>query len=128
MNRYETYCTKEQTMKALALGAPIILESEYYTPTENDIKLDDPIPCDSYTCGYHYAKCPTTSQMIGWLRERYIRVYVKPYTDCNNMKRYKGIIHTVAERLIADSMSYKEVTLKAIDAALEYLTNNNKWR
>lgn len=69
MNRYAIYCTKEQTKKAFDLGAPIILESEYYTPTENDIKLDNPIPCESYTCGYHYAKCPTAEQMIGFILE-----------------------------------------------------------
>lgn len=125
MNRFTIYCTEEQTRKALALGAPIILESEYYTPTENDIKLDSPIPCDSYTCGYHYAKCPTASQMIGWLEEQGLCIDSEGSWDgrvtmwvWDNTKREH--VYT------SNTNSRQEATLAVIDAALDYLIINKK--
>lgn len=122
MNRYTIPCTKEQTIKALELGAPIILESEYYTPTENDIKLDKPIPCESYTCGYHYAKCPTTEQMIGWLEDQGLHISII-YDDCT----YKPEVRDMHDGFINKEEyfgSHKKATLAAIDVALGYLINN----
>lgn len=112
---YTIYCTEEQTKKALALGAPIELESEYYHPTEHDFKLDNPILCESFTNGYHYAKCPTAEQMLGWLEKQGLSITIYNYLnisfafelDCvSNGKRYPN---------------RTDVTLAAIDAALEYL-------
>lgn len=124
MEQYTIYCTESQTRKALELGAPIELESEYYHPTENDFKLDNPIPCKSFTRGYHYAKCPTAEQMIGWLEEQCVY----------ELSIYKSIWTWGWTILFKDEYringhefkSRKEATLAAIDAALEYLSNNKK--
>lgn len=128
MNRYVIYCTPGQTKKAIKLGAPIILESEYYTPTENDIKLDSPIPCESYTCGYHYAKCPTTEQMINWLEEQSITEI--SITKCSFVSKFWGFGVYSDEGCIAENTkdfnSREEATLAALDAALDYLIENKK--
>lgn len=125
MEKYTIYCTELQTKKALKLGAPIILESEYYNPTENDIKLDNPIPCESYTGGYHYAKCPTSEQMIGWLVEQ--RLCIDAEWSWYERVTMWVWDNTKKERVYtSNSNSLKEATLAAIDAALDYLINNKK--
>lgn len=113
MNEYTIRCTEEQTKKALALGAPIELESEYYHPTENDFKLNEPIPCESFAMGYHYAKCPTAEQMIGFLRSKGIKFHFDDGT------MYWKV--TNKSRLIGYGWSEEKKELAAIDAALNYL-------
>lgn len=132
---YTIYCTPEQTRKALALGAPIELESEYYHPTENDFMLDNPIPCKYFTTGYHYAKCPTAEQMIGWLEEQMgiTTFHINHYSACKN-EGYGYLIISKESVLECDAEnegmylypSRREAALAAIDAALEYLSNNKK--
>lgn len=130
MNRFTIFCTEEPTRKAFELGAPIELESEYYNPTENDFKLDNPIPCESFTNGYHYAKCPTAGQMIGWLEEQYKMSFeISEVTsgfqyglwiwdeEIKYLKKFKFL----GEKTHLSSR--KEATIAAIDAALEQLTN-----
>lgn len=125
MNRYTLYCTESQTRKALELGAPIELESEYYHPTENDFKLDNPIPCKSFTKGYHYAKCPSAEQMMRWLEE-----YVKEVRiNQSVISSWYFEIYIYPHEMIRKNCGYlsrKEATIAAIDAALEYLSNNKK--
>lgn len=75
MNDYTIYCTEDQTKKALELGAPIELWSEYHKKQEHDFKLDTPIPCKQFTNGYCVASCPTAEQMIGWLEEQGVWVH-----------------------------------------------------
>lgn len=125
MNRFIIFCTEEQTKKALELGAPIELESEYYNPTENDFKLDNPIPCKSFTNGYHYAKCPTAEQMIGWLETIFKEVNIQEFADFWEYNIYftdddLDILHC------EHYSSRKEATLAAIDAALDYLKNKKE--
>ena len=129
MKQYTIYCTPEQIRKALELGAPIELKSEYYHPTENDFKLDNPIPCKSYTMGYHYAKCPTAEQMLGWLRTKGFAFGITEYNDgfddhiswrvANNQNKK----WYVSDNKAKDS---KEAIIAAIDAALEYLMSNKE--
>lgn len=100
MDNYTILCTKEQTRKALDLGAPI--KYVLIGPIGKDIKK--------------YLE-PTAEEMIGWFREEKNIFFVpKKVGDCNyviigDLKCYKSYD------------SYKEATLAAIDAALEYLEN-----
>lgn len=128
MNRYKIYCTIEQTKKALELGAPIELESEYYDPTKNDFKLDEPIPYESFVNGYHYAKCPTAEEMIGWLEEEGILIELSrlfglyAYRLIRILKFGEGNLNLQNQ----DYQSRKAATLAAIDTALGYLIENKK--
>lgn len=125
MNEFTIYCTTEQIKKALQVGAPIELRSEYYHPTEHDLKLDNPIPCESYTYGYHYAKCPTAEQMIGWLEAQGEFKVIA----IHNSKNLNWSFHiTTKDKDIFTSSGYssrKQATLAAIDAALEHLNRIN---
>lgn len=115
---YTIYCTLEQTKKALELGAHI----ERVIFTTND--------------AYKYTKInegiyiiPTAEQMIGWLEEQGILCDVFPTGDYGN-DGFGMRIMIKAKRLNrfeSDAITYstrKEATLAAIDAALDYLTNN----
>ena len=123
MEKFTIYCTEEQTKKAYELGAPIGVhpfDASIIKPNEK-LSLFQHLVC----IDEKYYFLPTAEQMIGWLEEQYVRVYVQPYTDeCD--KRFKGKIHTVGELIVKDSKSRKEATLAAIDAALNYLTKKEK--
>lgn len=110
MNRYTLYCTEEQTKKAHALGAPLNLGYHNYD-FENSIKIRN-------LC---YAEIPTAEQMIGWLEDKGFRFD----EDCGIM--YCIMVHINNEYIDGAicTDSHKEATLAAIDAALEYLTNND---
>lgn len=118
MNRYIIHCTEEQTKKALSLGAPIEILSNY---TEFR--------------GFPFIKCqdgnerpyvpPTTEQIIGWLEEQGILIDIDTewnksvlvyVWDCEIKSLINNVFHS----------SRQEATLDAIDAALEYLENNKK--
>lgn len=120
MDEFTVYCTPEQIRKALELGVPIRLESEYYHPTEHDLKLDTPIPCKLFTTGYHYAKCPTAEQMIGWLRSKDIQFH---FDDETNYWAIRDATDDLTPLRWYGYSSNKE--LDAIAAALEYLANKN---
>lgn len=119
MSDYTCYCTPEQTKKALELGAPIQFASI------NDIRLGRYIEVEGNNEAY---EIPTAEQMIGWLEEREIKItfiltsaygpngLTNGYTPVVNFKWNCETCYT----------SRKEATLVAIDAALEYLTNNKK--
>lgn len=124
MDRYTIHCTATQTKKALALGAPVVLRSEYYKPQKHDLKLDAPIPCKQYTNGYCYACCPTTDQMIGWLEDKGLLISITARNTPDNPIYNYNI--NKCEESWNTFPSRKEATLKSIDVALEYLRINKK--
>lgn len=116
MEEYSIYCTEEQTSKALELGAPIELRSEYYKPTENDFKLENPIACSSFTNGYHYAKCPTTEQMIAWLDSQgWVVEYSRLYHGNPLWAIFVDDVQVVGK--------YYETRTDAIRAAIDFALN-----
>lgn len=107
MNEYTIYCTPRQTTKANKLGAPVILWEDF--------------PSITTATGYYLEDTtmfalPTAEQMINWLEEQgfgfeLTNVYSSvDYKDKGCIGMYGGI--------------RKETTIMAIDAALEYLSNN----
>lgn len=105
MKQYTIHCTEEQVKKALELGAPI--EFETLGGSSNfDMK---------------YTVTPTAEEMIGWLEEQGFYFYImndyhwrEEVQYCNNWYHSKE-----------DLGSRKEATLAAIDAALDYLVDND---
>lgn len=121
MNIYTIYCTEEQTKKALELGAPIENHPMFRYGDNNIPKYvhrnDFNKDCFSYT--------PTAEQMINWLEEQKIYFsitcigdYVYEVWIKDNNNNGKVIVNSCVP-------SRKEATLAAIDAAFEYLSNNN---
>lgn len=119
MTQYTIYCTEEQTKKALKLGAPI--ENHNYTFGNNETctylgKDDTKRPALDW-----FAQQPTAEQMIGWLMEKEIFIF---FNRVDN--KFVSLVHmnNRTPSIISDYYStYKEATLAAIDAALEYLSN-----
>lgn len=131
MNRYTIYCTEQQTKKALELGAPIEI-----LPNYTEYK------------GFPLVKCkdgndrpciiPTVEQMINWLEEQgvYFEIGYMQYFHVEGGKDiFDKLAHEYRIRIIdktqlvskeSDFTSRQEDTLAAIDAALDYLTNNKK--
>lgn len=109
MDRFTFFCTEEQTKKALELGAPIE-------------KV-----CHSLTKEWEN-KIPTTEQMIGWLEEHKVFVQIDPILGvcCGWYISSKGYNKYGYAFKIKVCKTRKEATLAAIDAALEYLTNNKQ--
>ena len=107
MSDYSLYCTPEQTKKALELGAPI---------TVNAI-TDEPM------------LIYTAEQMRGYLLKEH---GIFPVVDMTNSVSFEyGFVSMLkmennAKRFVGIYPSNEEATLAAIDAALEYLTNNKK--
>lgn len=108
MEKYTIYCTLEQTKKALELGAPIKYEHDCYG-----------VPTSPIT--------PTAEQMIGWLEEqeciKSIDVGKSSVWDASVSGHNDGDGYIFCDTCL---YSRKEATLAAIDAALEYLSNNKK--
>lgn len=132
MNRYTIYCTEAQTKKALELDAPLT-----EIPFRTEMKPDT---CNKYGfihLNNTYFVIPTTEQMIGWLRKEH---NIHPRIDCEGSENYVVKLQFInsSKDLDVVNKSYKgiighpgfpspeEATIAAIDAALEYLTNNKK--
>lgn len=98
MDIYTVYCTTEQTKKALKLGAPI---ATHWSIMTNDWIYDNPL----------------TEQMIWWLEERNMFCEIRHYEYFHHSY--------VNGKYLGHFSSRKEATLAAIDAALDYLSNNN---
>lgn len=96
MERYEIRCTKEQTIKALELGAPI-----YNMPSNISVN-----GCGWFDYMGKSYLCPTAEQMIGWLEEDGKCLINVAFGD--------GIF------------TRKELTLSAINSALEYLKSTKQ--
>lgn len=124
MERYTIYCTPEQAKKALELGAPI---SGIMSSTKEDIttihcfKLNSPIYSDVVEGGFDYATIPTAEEMIGWLEEQGILIDLHFYCVSWDIGVRTKTGHIVSQRLRIESR--KEATLAAIDAALEYISD-----
>lgn len=113
MEEYKIYCTEEQVKKALELGAPIKHERKN---KQSSLIIPDG-KGDFYVV-------PTGEEMIGWLEEQdeiltiviaLFEFYWQGFVETTN---YKNAIFKDGYG------SRKEATLAAIDAALDYLSNN----
>lgn len=111
MERYTIYCTPEQIRRASLYGAPI----------QNYENISG-IP-SNITDGYN--KPVTAEQMIGWLESINIIVCIaieKKFNWCYSIQ-----ISDFGKNpmfLYEQGDNRKEVTLTAIDAALEYIEKN----
>lgn len=118
---YTIYCTKEQTKKALELDAPIERghESSRYYNIGVPVFYDE----NDTICRVSNSVIfiPTAEQMIGWLGEKDIHFDFEYITMTCCMVQCDG-------KYLCNPItgSREEVTLKAIDAALDYLTQNKK--
>lgn len=113
MKRYEIPCTEEQAGKALKLGAPI----KHKEVTDFEVHLLD----------YNITEIPTAEEMVGWLEEQGIQITL--HVSCFNEWGCMVYNTLMLSGLVFESSwrkTRKEATLAAIDAALDYLSNNKK--
>lgn len=121
MDNYTIYCTKEQVIKAFELGAPITKEPSKL-PLCGCVCLEEK---DDITGAPYWLMPVTAEQMIGWLRAKGFVFYIAEYNDhvfwrvANNHDK----IWYKYDDKIKDS---KDAIISIINAALEYLKNNNK--
>lgn len=116
MNRYTIYCTPEQTKKALELGAPIQLWIGFEATH---------IPTGSFIENNVLYFIPTAEQMIGWLEEQPSIVTIG--VNKSRCLKWEYFITKPCYNEIDNAYNYssrKEAAHEAIDAALEYLSNN----
>lgn len=138
MYDYTLLCTPEQTKKALELGAPIrnFITKEESKRLVDKAKSENRI--DEYEnelLKYHQTiiddmvYCiPTAEQMMGFFRSKNIHIVIhKDVVDDWSAYGHEiaPIEFTVFDRLVGFN-SFEEATIAAIDAALNYLTNNEK--
>lgn len=123
MNEFTIYCTREQTKKALKLGAPIDSVNHYTAPNH-----------PSFVDILHKGNAwflPTAEQMCGWLRSKGIVARGNCYSKVNKdldipdwqVLDYNEEKSRWHEKFFGHADSYEAATLAAIDAALDYLTN-----
>lgn len=111
MSDYTIFCTREQTYKAIELGAPITKDAG---------------------AGFRYEEFPnpTAEQMIGWLRGKGVsaKANALSWDDEHNYAPFFQVheIKSRRELLFGWRKSYEEATLAAIDAALDYLEQQTK--
>ena len=124
MNNYTIYCTKDQTKKALELGAPI--EYELENPINYETLEREPYVVPRMgEDGEPILVATTAEQMIEWLEEQ-------EEIDSIEISLNKNWEYFIADYYGELNMfrigfySRKEATLAAIDRALEYLSNNKK--
>lgn len=116
MEQYTIYCTEEQTKKALELGAPIEVSSRL-EPVVNRKYFSDLI-------NFTVTIIPTSEQMIGWLEEQEGISSVEVTESFGWHYRVKKKHDDVEDWIRGTCQTRKETTIAAIDAALEYLSNN----
>ena len=109
MENYTMYCTEEQTVRAIELGAPILPTCYSDGFTKQMLYTDTHSPL-----GKSYYDIPTAEQMCGWLQEKGVKI------------TYDGIGYQVK---IEDLGCLTDVSRHffrndAIDAALDYLEKN----
>lgn len=145
MEQYSIYCTKEQTKLALELGAPID-ELDNEVALQDRMSLGVGIPSfgrfDDYANEDEYPHItiidvedvryayyiPTAEEMLGWLETQGIKININ-YSAFEDSLKFK--IHKAEDFEYEISWGYhytsrKEVTLAAIDAALDYLGSHQK--
>lgn len=117
ISNYTNYCTEAQTKKALELG--ILIE-----------KSDTPTTLFDEKRGW--IKIPTLEEMVGWLDDQGLSISVEaePFKGGNCDRRWISKIHNINSLTNHHSypclywnsgISRKDVTIYAIDAALDYL-------
>ena len=114
MDKYTIYCTEEQTRKALELGAPIEVDFQFNSKT---VIINN----KAYIV-------PTAEQMMGWLRKEK-GLFVETYLNCECCYSFSPIVSIKEDGEIIQLEAEDDpdmATIVAIDAALEYLTNNKK--
>ncbi len=149
ISEYTIFCTEAQTKKALELGAPLDIYAEEYDNSNrkdnefniiNDIVFDYGVTvCRNeygdlvYVTGETNKGCayyiPTAEQMREYLLKEH---GIFPVVDMTNSVSFEcGFVSMLkmennAKRFVGIYPSNEEATLASIDAALEYLTKNNK--
>lgn len=124
MEQYSIYCTKEQTKKALELGAPI----KFKTICHYDLQDGKFIPypdLDIDINGDPILIPPTAEQMRNWLEDIFsLRFYCGEDSDGFIFVN----IYSPQERIAKaeNCISPIQAALAAIDAALDYLIKNKK--
>lgn len=122
MGLYATYCTEEQTKKALELGAPI--EALY---TKADYQQTRPtISIKGEFVDYDYF-VPTAEEMIGWLEKQECIAEIHIVRGICYPNWSFDVYDEHYASAVPTYMFYetrKEATLAAIDGALEHLKNN----
>ena len=113
MEKYTIYCTKEQTTKALELGAPIdyLYSTSDYIIAGRILKMKE----NNRVC--HYG-IPTTEQMLGWLRSQGFRFRIKDLEESTHWE-------VTIDGWMADGelQTSKEAILATINTTLKYLSN-----
>lgn len=126
MQRYILYCTESQTRKAIELGAPILQHPFHESVIKGNEKLFENI---TNINGKYYC-LPTAEQMLGWLEEQRLAIDVVSDNGGFEWSVWIKKEHCSNYSFIEENDRYfpsrQEATLAAIDAALEYLTNNKK--
>lgn len=121
MERYTIYCTEEQARKALELGVPIEFEVE--CPVNLETLERSPYPdIKMGKDGEPILIIPTAEQTIGWLRTKGFKFVLSDEIDGNEGNNWWVAIN---DKLITQGCSDNK-ELAAIDAALDWLRNNNK--
>lgn len=115
MDRDSTYCTEEQTKKALEAGAPIERKWDYYSekPMENECYLGD----------HGFAKIPTVEWMMEWLKHANgMKVQVYQYSGGF------GCLLITGDEIFNERpyRSKDDALLATIDAALDYLLKSKE--
>ena len=108
---YSIHCTLSQTKKALELGAPIEKKEIQVCDNANNFFWHD---------GFYY-NYPTAEEMIGWLEEQGITSIEITFSK---ETKWKFEMFSEIYDYGAPYFSRKEAILAAIDAALDYLSNN----
>ena len=119
MDNFTIHCTEEQTKKALELGAPI---EALYSKADYLQRIPTVSIKGEYVT-YDYF-IPTAEEMIGWLEEQDNIKSVEVTQSFGWHYRVKRKSNDAENWIRGDCRNRKEATLAAIDAALEYLTNN----
>ena len=121
MDEYTIFCTTEQTRKAFELGAPIYYELECHINLETlerepypDVKVNED--------GEPILKTPTAEQMIGWLEEQIDNINLIKITNGKWLYMFYPT-NSSSHETKSGYPTRKEATLAAINAALEYLSN-----
>lgn len=118
MNNYTIYCTSEQTRKAFELGAPIEKDcSAHLHDPDRTTYIDDCSYC-KYYCN------PTAEEMIGWLEKQISFIDVIRQENDTWLYIVYPETHSNKNITVKGFSSRKEATLAAINAALDYLSNN----
>lgn len=115
IDEYTIRCTAEQAKKALELGASIEFEQTFCYNWKDGKR--EPYPdIETDKDGEPILIKPTSEQMIGWLEDQGLNFEGSSY--------YMSVEIKNGERIGIYSGTRKSSTLAAIDAALEYLSNN----